>query len=176
MRYLPPVLQEYKEFQQIMDTEQIETEKLWGHVENAMRDQFLKDATENGVERWEQILDITPKATETLEERKFRIFARLNIQLPYTMTNLKQQIETLCGAGGYSVTFLNETHTLQVRIKTMAKSSFEGVKEFLERVVPVNLLIDLSLKYNEYKSFGAMTHNQMKVFTHEKLRIEVIEQ
>ena len=76
--YLPQYMQDYLEIANIMGTEQPEIDKLWGSIEAAFSDQFIMDASAYGVARWESMLKISPKDTDTLDERKFRILSRLN--------------------------------------------------------------------------------------------------
>ena len=71
--YLPQVLKEVRELKLLLQSEQVEIANLWGSIDNALNDQFVIDATEYGVKRWEKILGIIPKATEPLDARKFRI-------------------------------------------------------------------------------------------------------
>lgn len=172
--YLPQVLKEVRELKLLLQSEQVEIANLWGSIDNALNDQFVIDATEYGVERWEKILGIIPKATEPLDARKFRILTRLNEQLPYTMRSLKQQLEALCGKDGYSIELYNDTYTIEVKVNLIAKSNFDDVDALLQRVVPANMVIDLSLLYNQHLTLGQFTHSQLGQHTHYDLRNEVI--
>lgn len=156
------------------DAENPEVSQLWSCLADALNDQFVESSTENGVERWEAILSIVPKGTETQEERKFRILTRINEQLPYTWRMLCQQLETLCGEDGYSVELDNGAFTLTVKIALIAKSNFWDVDAMLRRVAPANLVIDLSLKYNQHATLAGFTHEQLARYTHLDLREEVI--
>lgn len=172
--YLPNSEKTFKEFDAIMtDAEDPEMSLVWGASEDVMNDQFIQDATENGVSRWEKIIGIIPKATETLDARKFTILLKNNEQPPFTITALKKQLETLCGEGEYEVIRDVASKTLSVRVALTAKSNFNDVEELLERVVPANMVIDLSLKYNQNNAVATYTHEQLQNFTHEQLRNEV---
>lgn len=174
IEYLPEFLREVKEYQVILTTaEQPEMVELWEAEENALKDQFIVDATENGVSRWEKILGITPKATDSLDTRKFSILARINEQIPFTLTTLKEQLESLCGKNEYSVKLNAQNYTLDVVVALTAKSSFDDVKLLLKRIVPANLIVSLSLKYNQNKNFVGYTYKGLQGFTHEQMRNEV---
>lgn len=172
--YIPHVLRTVREMRLEMDAEQPEVAALWKCVEDAFADQYVQDATENGVSRWEKILNIVPKATETLDARKFTILTRLNEQLPFTITTLEQQLAGLCGKDGYFLTLTNETYTLDVQVALVAKSNLVDVDTMLHRVVPANMIINLSLKYNQYETLKQFTHGYMKKYTHNQLRNEVL--
>lgn len=175
IEYIPPFLRNVREYNVILeDAEQPEITLMWQSLNNGLNDQFVVDATENGVSRWENILGIVPKATLTLDERKFTILTKINEQLPFTITTLKEQLETLCGKNGYSLILNNEKFTLDVKVALIAKNNLTDVDELLKRVVPANLIVTLTLKYNKHEAFNGYTHEQMKAFSHYTLRNEVL--
>lgn len=172
--YLPPILKEYREFKQIMGTEQDEVSALWSASDNALNDQFIWDATENGVKRWEGILNLYPKASDTLGDRKFRILTKINQQSPFTLTNLKQQLTTLCGEDGYVVILLNNLYKLTVRLALTRIANYDDVKKLLEKVAPANMIVDLSLLYNQHSALATYTHAQLSSYTYDQIRNEVL--
>jgi len=172
--YLPQILKEVRELKAIVEAEQPEVISLWTALENALNDQFINDATENGVIRWENILNVVPKGTDTLDVRKFRILARFNEKLPYTYRTLEQQLITLCGEDGYSLSLSNLTYTLTVRVELAAKGKFDEVGNLLNRTVPANIIIYLSLLYNQHSLLAGFTHAQLSAYTHDQLRNEVL--
>ena len=167
-------MQEFKEFQELSKAEDPEILALWTVLENILNDQFVNNSTENGVNRWESILKVTPKGTDDLDVRKFRILARLNETLPYTFTTTEQQLATLCGSDGYTLILNNGTYTLTVRVALTAKGNFDEVGKLLQRTSPANMVIDLSLLYNQHSMLARFTHTQLTAFTHDQLRNEVI--
>ncbi|MDF2989444.1 MAG: hypothetical protein K0R50_4954, partial [Eubacterium sp.] len=107
LNYLPEFLTEFREFRELAAAENPELLSIWGILEDVLKDQFVADSTENGIKRWETILKIFPKGSDTLDIRKFRILARLNEKLPYTKRTLERQLTVLCGEDGYSVNLKN---------------------------------------------------------------------
>lgn len=173
--YIPPFLKNVREYKVILeDVEQPEMVSIWNAISNAFNDQFIIDATENGVSRWEKILGIIPKATLNLKERKFTILSKINEQLPFTLTTLEEQLKILCGEGGYSVNLNTNNYTLDVKIALTAKNNFEDINSLLQRIVPANLVITLNLKYNQQELLTKLTHEQLQAYTHYDLRNEVM--
>lgn len=83
--YLPDFLKEFKEFKKLRNLSESDIKellKLWNSFKDILDDNFINDSTENGVESWERVLNITPKAYDTLNDRKFRVLTRLNEKLP----------------------------------------------------------------------------------------------
>ena len=173
--YLPTFERNIKEFDAILTkAEDPEVNIGWDAIVGAFDDQFISDANENGVSRMEKIMKIVPKATDTLDSRKFTLLTRTSEQPPFTITALKKQLETLCGEGNYEVTRDVEAKALYVKVALVASSSFKDVGVLLERIVPANMTIDLTLKYNRNELYTTYTHEALQSFTHERLRNEVV--
>lgn len=62
---------------------------------------------------------------------------------------------------------------LSVKVALTAQKQLDEVIKLLERVVPANLAVSVTLKYNQHKTFAAMTHGQLLAYTHYSLRNEV---
>lgn len=174
IEYYPPELKKVLEYQLISETGQHSLNNLFAEVQKIMDRQFIASSDEIGIRRYEQIYGITPKATDSLEDRRFRILTKINETLPYTIPRLKQMMEALCGAGNYSVELDAGAYTLTVKVGLAAKNSFEDVEAMLNRVVPANMIIDLSQLYNTHEEVSAFTHAQLSARTHYQLRNEVL--
>lgn len=171
--YLPSFVQEYKEIKAIMDAEQVSVETAWNDAENVLADQFVQDATENGVKRYEKLLGITPKATYTLDERKFNILARMNEQLPYTMESLNKSLRSLCGEDGYFLKLETDSYEMTVKLALSNENNMEAVKELLYKMVPANIVQHVGM-FNTHSILSSFTHEQLAVYTHQQLREEVL--
>ena len=157
-----------------MGAEQIDVDNAWENVENVRNDQFVTAATENGVKRWESILDLTPKATYTLEERKFNILTRLNEQLPYTIDTLKTSLTSLCGTDGYMLNIDSNNYKLLVKLALTNKNNYESVEYLLNKITPANIVTSVELMYNQHELLSRFTHSQLAARTHEEMRSEVM--
>lgn len=171
--YLPIFVQDYKEIKAIMDAEQHSVEGTWNDAENVMSDQFILDATENGVKRWESILGITPKITYTLEERKFNILARLNEQLPYTLDSLKRVLTSLCGETGYTLKLNADEYELVVKLALGNENNIEAVNRLLKKMIPANIVTAVDL-FNTHIMLASYTHEQLSNYTHKAVREEIL--
>lgn len=148
LSYLPPVLQELEEFKQIMNTESEEFNLLIKEYQNLLSDQFVHEATENGLSRWEKILGINPKTTDTLESRRWEILNRLNIKIPYTWTMLKNKLYALYG-DSYTIKLISDTYTIQIRVsQELSDSEIRSTYTMLEVIVPANMIIDIQRDIN----------------------------
>lgn len=173
--YLPLYMQEYLEMQRIMDAEQPEFDFLWVACENALSDQFILDATEYGVMRWENMLDITPKDTDTLDERKFRILVRLNQELPYTMTRLKEALTNLCGADGFTIDLQPNEYHIEIKLAIGHHSNYQEVVDLLKKMIPANMTQYVKLMYNTHNMINLYRHMDLAAYTHNRIRSEVFD-
>jgi hypothetical protein len=169
------VIQDVTEYIVIADdAEQPEFESLWGRVDQMLDDQFVNTSGVTGVSKWESILNIKPKGTDSLEARRFRILTRLNEKLPYTLRMLESMLTTLCGEGQFSLDRDVLARKITIRIGLAARENFEDVAALLQKVIPANMIIDLELKYNRHEMWSQYTHAQLAAYTHYQLRNEVL--
>lgn len=174
LSYLPPVLREFKENQEIAKVENPQIERLWQATEQAMNDQFIETATEYGVSRRERMLHIFPAGTDTLETRKFRLLTRYNEQAPYTRRVLRNLMNSLCGEDGYTLSIDVAQKVISVRVELTVRGMFDAVVDMLERITPVNMVMDVQLRFNQQSNLSKYTHAQLSQYTHDQLRNEVI--
>lgn len=177
--YLPEFMGDIKEVKVIMSVEEEflnnRNNNLDIALKNVFKDQFINTSTENGVKRYENMLKIISKASESLDVRRFRLFIRFNEKLPYTMPKLKEQLEILCGgADEYTAEIDTVGFNLTVKISLKVKRMIEEVREMLERMVPLNVCIDLDLMYNQHLTVGKFTHKFLRKYTHKGVRDEVL--
>lgn len=172
--YLPEVIKNINEFQAIATAENPELTLLWETINDVMNEQFVNDASDYGVKRWEYILKIKPKDTDTLDFKKFKILIKLKKELPYTYRYLERYLTNLCAADGFTLELKNNDYALIVKINLIAKKFFDEVGVFLNETVPANLIIDLKLIYNQHITLANFTHDQLHQFTHDYIRNEVL--
>ena len=112
--YLPPVIQDAAEMEQIMAAEQPELFELWKAAQRVLDEQFIETMSSYGVRRWERILQITSRAADTLEERKERIYTFLRSRLPYTLRWLQQYLLESFGEGNYRLNI--DRYTIEITL------------------------------------------------------------
>lgn len=169
--YWPLVIKRILEFEKIADAENLEINNLWAAHKGVLDNQFIKTLTEEGCERWENILNIVPMGTDTLEDRRFRILARINADLPFTFRQLENMLYALCG-DDYTCELVNNEYKLVVRLALGVRRQYDEVSSLLKKVVPANLLIDLDLLWNQYLLLEPFIHEDLEPYTHEELREE----
>lgn len=160
--YLPPVLQDVRELQQITATENPELNQLNQCIDDALADAYLNDMTLNGIKRWESMLHIAPSGT--LDDRRKAIILRLNEMLPYTIRRLRQMLASICGDDGYSVAV--DGYTLTVRLPALSYHVAWAVYDTLARVVPANMQNIIRLVFQSPAPVGISTISKLGVTLH----------
>ena len=173
--YQPEVIRDYREFKAIAQTENSALTDCWSASDKVFCNQFVETLTEEGCRMWENCLGIQPMGTDTLEERRFRIKARLNENLPYTMRMLKNSLSALCGADGYSLTLYAGEYRLKILVELTVKKMFAEAENMVKRMIPANMIIDISLRYNQWLALRPITWGQAAGYTWGEIKEEVIE-
>lgn len=172
--YLPPFIQEYVEMKHIMSTEQPEIDDLWTACDDVLNEQFILYASEVGVKRWESLIGITPKDTDSLDERRFKILSKMNQELPYTMTKLQEALTALCGAGNFSVKLQPADYYIEIRLALTKSKEYQDALDLLDKMIPANLIPNVSIMFNTHEVLGEFRHMELSSFTHEQLRNETL--
>lgn len=173
LSYVPDYFREFLEMRVIQECIQPDGQGLVDEIERILKNQFILEADEAGIRMYENMLQIQPLSSDSLENRRFRVLSKWNQYAPYTRITLRKKLATLCGEDGYTVE-ITEDKRLIVRVELKSKSNYSEVKKLLEEIVPCNMVIDLDLLYNQYLALGKFTHRQLAAWTHEYIRNEVL--
>lgn len=128
--------------QQIAKAEDIEFSKLKVQTQEVIRNMFVFTANELGVRRFEKILGITPKAAQSLEDRKIYILSMMNrrkmslSELTAMLSNYSEGIE-----------LINDMSNMEmiVTINTDA-GSLETLNNIIDEILPMNIYFEFSLQ------------------------------
>lgn len=172
--YLPPVLQQTREMQAVMEGEQPAVAGLWEAWKTVLDALFVRYANEQGLARWERMLGIRPRGTDSMEVRRVAVLARLNEQLPFTERTLRLMLDGVCGPGGYTLEIIYREYRVFVRVHLWEKRAVDEAAALLGRVVPANMVIDLGLRYNTHRMLRPRLHRMLRGTTHRALREEVL--
>lgn len=174
LSYLPPILHEIREIVEIANVENSSLESVWQAIEDALNNQFILTANEEGLARYEKMLEMKVPGTDDVETRRFRLLTRFNEQPPYTNKITKKLLDTLLGEGHYDYIRDAANKTLTVKLELTVKGQFDAVVALLERVTPQNMVLTVELRYNQHITLANFTHQQLSSLTHQQLREEVI--
>ena len=164
IKYLPFFMQEYLEMQEITETEDIEFNWLIDILIEMLNNQFITTCDEEGIARFEQLLQIIPYSNDSLEQRINRVLVLWNNKVPYTMKTLKQMLETLCGTNGYQVILNNNAYELLINTYFNDTNMLKALNDMLNRVVPANLTI-INQSYVTEELFSTFNYVEVCTFS-----------
>ncbi|MEJ6457271.1 YmfQ family protein [Fusobacterium nucleatum] len=140
---LPDFMQQYKEIQAIFNIENIDLTKLWNEIRRSFNNSFIFTTDVLGISKFEKMMNIYPKATDSLKDRQLRVYIKWNAILPYTWKWLEeflityyQNVETKA----IPVLF-NNKYELNIRLEKQKEfDNFDyGIYGELRPIIPANL-------------------------------------
>lgn len=162
VNYLPPVLREVIEFQEINEACEPEIAIAWDALALVMANQFLDTATEHGVSVWEKELRIYPKDTDTMAVRKARIKAMWNLELPYTLPWLRNWLTKLCGPTGHEETVSEYTINIQLDYTVLpdADALATEILDMLLLIRPANMRVLMTAFLQSYGTLNQAAYTE----------------
>ena len=166
LNYLPPVIGNLKEIRHLMDAEQGVVEQLWKDTENTIKEAFLELHSGYGASRWEKLLELQPKRTDSLEIRNCHIKEKLNERLPFTIRMLHERIQSMLEGEEYQVICNPDIYWLKVAVSGRTLKEAQVIRAMLEEMIPLNLVF-LYARREVIKVSGEMKTESNLNFIHE---------
>lgn len=141
INYLPPILQDVKEMQVIMDMEDQQFDQLQGGINRFLDDQFVMSASLEAIRQRELELGIQANPSqESVDFRRKRIINRYSTKAPFTERYLQQQLDKLVGPGVALVSVDTREFFLYVTAKIEEAAVFKEVVHTVQKVKPANMV------------------------------------
>lgn len=158
IEYLPYFLRNYYEFKQLCKSGDVEVKNIDKTVDWIFNSAFIADCDETIIAMYEKWLDITPKISETLEQRRNNVRLMWNSTASMTLPQLKIKLEKICGNGNYEITAAEELYNLVIFLD-IQKVSEKTVDELLKIWLPMNIdyKLNAETKVNEELKVGIIT-------------------
>lgn len=140
--YLPSRFHSIKEFYDFCVANDPEFDNALEIKDKGLNNRFPNTADIDGVRIWERILSLTPNASDTLEDRRFRIISNFQKRAPFTWAELNRMLAFLCGADDYTLEREAE-FILKVSLTLDSESMLQSVIQMLEEIVPMHILLHI---------------------------------
>lgn len=138
---------------------------------NQMEDDILLETMGEGkIKRWEAMLGIIPLDDDTLDNRRFRIRAKVLERLPYSKRVIIRKLDTLAPEG-YTLEITADTIIVKLALKS--KRMIADVLDMLENSTPLNMILNVSIIWNQYETVGKYTYAELSQYTYKRIREEV---
>lgn len=172
--WYPPAVWEIREIRTATEIGDLIGEQLEAALKEQDNNITIKDSEESGIARREKILGIKPLDTASLEDRRLEVLLRWYDTPIYTEVTLRQKLDSVLGQGQYILTIDLDNKTVSCLIELTRKNMFKSVQDLFEQMVPLDYLISIALRWNQYKDLKLFTYGQLKTRTYYQLRNEVV--
>lgn len=136
----PHYEREIFEFKEIARVESAQLDSADTQREKIFLNQFVLTADADGLAMFENLYNIISEPTDTLEFRRERILLCIQLQPPFTLRYLKQQLDKIIGAGKYTVDIDYNNYTLTVNSAAENQSYAQEVAVVIGKIKPANIV------------------------------------
>ena len=134
-------------------------------------DNYFDNTSESRVTRWEKILNLTPRADDTLDERRFAVHSRVIDKLPYTFRVVERELKALAPDAEFTREWSPNGMTAQVRLPLTSISKISDVDSLLDRKLPLDVTYEIIVQYNTWDEYSSQTWGNLSNMTWNDMRI-----
>lgn len=169
----PSIITQIPDIAQIYEINEEQSEELENAIDDTDLQLFVNSMAESTLISWEKIYHIEVLDSDTLDDRRTKVKAKMLEHLPYSYRVVIKKLNVLC-PDGYELTLDENLTEFSIKIVLSSKKMISNVQAYLEETVPLNMLLDVDLLYNTYQILKRFTHEHLEDYTYQQLRDEVI--
>lgn len=174
IEYLPKYMGVLYEIKELYRGIQPELDEVYSVLDSSLEECFVLTCESFGLERYEEMLGISPLPTDTIEDRRLRILTAINGDTPYTFERIYSKLKVLCGEDNVYMEYAKDIYTLRILIQLEAKNQLDTIKTMLKKMLPCNISLICSLAYNRHCDLSPHSHSDLASYSHRGLREEVL--
>lgn len=140
--HLPPFLQNFREFVLIVNTENPEFQETADESERIKNNQFILSADEEGIKKFERILNIQVSKDEQLPTRRSRVMSRWNDISPYTYHAFLSKLQSLHNSNNFIVNRDYDHYYIEIITHLEIAGQVDELNRILDYIMPANLVVD----------------------------------
>lgn len=138
LAYLPPVLQNIREFQELAKAVNPEIIALKKAINKVLNEQFIQSA-EDTLQWREKEFNITASRDETIEFRRERLIERKSRKPPVTLRSLRDRLNAYIGTTQAEIKLVPGEYAFVVSIPAVDGYKFRDIQGLVERLKPANM-------------------------------------
>lgn len=169
----PEILLNIDEIKAVYDAEETTGGNLSEEIESTDKNINITTSTEYGIKRREEILRIHAQDTDSLDDRRFRVLIKWFDSYLYTFKDLMERMDNLLGKGNYTIVIDTDTMTMTCLLELTKRQMYDDFVDLLESIVPVNIIMDISLRYRQWLEYKKVSWGELKTKTWYQMRNEV---
>jgi len=144
--------------------------KVNAEVTRLDEDNYFDNTSESRIERWEKILELTPRADDTLDERRFAVHSRVIDKLPYTYRVIERELRALAEdvifTCGWGVNGAEAT----VQIGLTSQSKLADIDALLDKKLPADVVYYIVILYRIWADFTTTRWGELSTITWDQMR------
>lgn len=134
----PTTISDFEEFIEIAKVENTNFNRVKIELLQLFSMRFVNETDEMGIARWEKMLKLKRRPSDTLETRRMKVLAKINNKLPYTWRSLQQLLNSIFGEGNYQINLDPQEYILELLIPS-EQNYYREVSEILDPMIPLNI-------------------------------------
>lgn len=167
---LPEMLKPIQDLKALCNRYGVELEKLYSNISEILDNQFISTASVDIIAKWEERLEIVPNATDTLEERRFRVLSKINDKPPYTFYYVENKLAELCGKDNFRLILTPEVYELSIELSDESLSNTETIVKWLKQLIPANITFTVGSYRSRHNELSVFTHNDLAAYTQDEIK------
>ena len=173
--HLPDNLQMLNAFVKLAELEDPILEEEAQAKENLTSDQWIETATRRGLERRAKMLALEEVDTDT-EELREMVFLYSKSRCPYTKKSVQKWLDETCGSGMVAMLIQESAYQASFILELEAKALEKELKQKLREILPANIQMEVTLRYNTYGILTPYTHGALRQrnLTYGNIKTEVL--
>jgi len=138
LAYLPPVLQNIREFQELAKAVNPEIIALKKAINKVLNEQFIQSA-EDTLQWREKEFNITASSDETIEFRRERLIERKSRKPPITLRSLRDRLNAYIGTTTAKIELVPGEYAFAISIPAVDGYKFRDIQGLIEKLKPANM-------------------------------------
>ncbi|UUV26111.1 MULTISPECIES: YmfQ family protein [Lysinibacillus] len=134
----PTTISDFEEFIEIAKVENTNFNRVKIELLQLFSMRFVNATDEIGIARWEKMLKLKRRPSDTLETRRMKVLSKINNKLPYTWRSLQQLLNSIFGEGNYQINLDPQEYILELLLPS-EQNYYREVSEILEPMIPLNI-------------------------------------
>ena len=138
--YFPLLYNDILEIDTLVKIENDLFENLNSEFEKAIKNEYVITADKETIKKYETLLRINDGDDKELSFRRQRILNRLAMNMPFTLSALKQKLDELIGKGNYNIFINPGKFTLYIESKILNQTWFNETYITINKMKPANII------------------------------------
>lgn len=171
-RYRPIFLKDNITTDKLFTVEKDEMTSATSVFQRLVKNAYVKTADIEGIQKYEQMLEIKPNSDYSLEIRRANILNKLLFKAPFTRQRLNAILYTIYGRGGYVFEIYPDTYTVIIDIDTVVPEIYLQFSDDVRAVIPANMSLIFAIQYTylylqrhyKYSELEALTYGELSSY------------